>query len=167
MKYPKEIQCPVCKETRLVDYRNVNKIVRGEISARCFKCSRLKKGECNSSGFKKGMVAWNKGTHGLMPEPWNKNLKGFRTGEKNNMWKGEDASYFAKHIWLKTNFGSANCCENPNCKGRSKNYHWALKKGYKYEHKRENFMMLCVSCHRLYDYGTIKILLETSNNQII
>jgi hypothetical protein len=34
---------------------------------------------------------------------------------------------------------------------RPSKFHWALKRGCNYEHKRENFISLCVSCHRRYD----------------
>ena len=155
MKNHQKIKCPVCKKNRWVLNGNVNKIKRAEITARCLKCSRMKKGESNGGGFTRGFTPWNKDTKGLMPIPWNKDLKGVGTNNKNGMWKGDDASYYAKHIWLKTNFGKADECQNMDCKGRSKTYHWALKKGFKYEHKRENYLKLCVSCHQLYDRGKL------------
>jgi hypothetical protein len=79
-------------------------------------------------------------------------------GEKNVMWKGDDASYFAIHIWLKTNFGKADKCENLeenilsfNCSKKSKNYEWAKKKGSEYTRFMKDYYNLCVSCHRKYD----------------
>jgi len=59
--------------------------------------------------------------------------------------------YDAIHCWLKRHYGKADKCESPNCTGKSKMFHWAKIKGLKYEHKRENFRMLCASCRRLYD----------------
>lgn len=59
--------------------------------------------------------------------------------------------YDAIHKWLKYHYGSPYRCENPLCQGVSKRYHWAKIEGKEYEHKRENFMMLCASCHHKYD----------------
>lgn len=76
--------------------------------------------------------------------PWNKgktyNL-GFRGG-----------GYSSIHQWLKKRFGKANYCESADCKKISKVFHWAKIKGKKYEHKRENFIWLCASCHKKMDY---------------
>jgi len=61
-------------------------------------------------------------------------------------------SYNAVHKWLIRRFGKATKCENPACKSKKpKRFEWALIKGMEYEQKRENFIMLCPSCHRKYD----------------
>lgn len=79
--------------------------------------------------------------------------------EKANAWKGNKAAIISKHGWLINNYGSANKCENREqnilgfkCTCKSKKYHYALKKGKKYSHNRDNFLMLCVSCHKYYDF---------------
>ncbi len=59
--------------------------------------------------------------------------------------------YQAIHMWLNKNFGKANKCENKNCPKTSKKYHHALRKGFKHEHKRENYIMFCAKCHFDYD----------------
>lgn len=74
-----------------------------------------------------------------------------KKGKESNNWKGEQAGYRAKHIWLRSNYGKAKKCEGKSCKGISKNYQWALIKGKICQHKRENFMQLCASCHKIYD----------------
>lgn len=74
-----------------------------------------------------------------------------KQAEKSHAWKGQGASYSAFHHWMKDNFGKAIKCENINCKGKSSKFHWALKKGCVYDHIRENFIQLCVSCHVKYD----------------
>jgi len=74
-----------------------------------------------------------------------------RSGENHYSWKGDGANYFTIHSWLKRHFGKANKCEEPGCKEISNRFHWALIKGKKYIHKRENFWMLCASCHAIYD----------------
>ena len=64
--------------------------------------------------------------------------------------------YSKIHHWLKKNFGRANRCEAIGCLGKSTNYHWAKKKGKRYQYKRENFMQMCVSCHGKYDTTQLK-----------
>ena len=55
------------------------------------------------------------------------------------------------HRWLNKLFGKANKCENPECLHKSTTFQWAKLKGCEYERKRENFWMLCQSCHSKYD----------------
>lgn len=112
-----------------------------------------KVGHCSS----KCMGIWQKSA-GLVP--WNKGLKGFRSGEINNKWKGKNASYSAFHHWMKANFGKANKCLNREvgilnfiCSEKSNIYHWALLHGMKYDHQEDNYIPLCVSCHGRYDRG--------------
>ena len=47
------------------------------------------------------------------------------------------------------NFEKKECEE---CKVTDKKLDWALLKGRKYLRKRENFKILCRSCHLKYDY---------------
>lgn len=54
------------------------------------------------------------------------------------------------HHWINRHFGKAKKCEFCFIKNR-KRYHWALRKGYKYEKNINNFIQLCVSCHFKYD----------------
>ena len=59
--------------------------------------------------------------------------------------------YGAVHNWLRYHHGEANMCSNKKCKKVSKNFSWALKKGYEYAWKKSNFIQLCRQCHALYD----------------
>lgn len=59
--------------------------------------------------------------------------------------------YSAIHKWLENHYGKANKCENKLCDNTSGKFHWALKEGFAYKHDRENFNMLCVSCHKKQD----------------
>lgn len=59
--------------------------------------------------------------------------------------------YHDIHKWLIKTFGKANRCEFKTCKGVSKSYAYALIHGKQYEFNRDNFMMLCYSCHNSYD----------------
>ena len=74
--------------------------------------------------------------------------------------KGENAPNYKKvvgksqvHHWLGVHYGKPRICEDKKCDGRTKEryFDWALKTGYKYERKRENFLRMCRSCHRRYD----------------
>ena len=82
-----------------------------------------------------------------------------------NAWKGDDVGYDGIHRWLRRTFGKANKCENPKCVYPRNSTHrpikiilkparfeWALIKGKSYERKRENYIMLCKSCHSYYDF---------------
>jgi|GEM_PF-2214412 len=62
-----------------------------------------------------------------------------------------NGGYYAIHKWLKKYYGKANKCENPFCEKKSLLFHWAKLKDKPYEHKKENFIQLCVICHRRYD----------------
>jgi hypothetical protein len=59
--------------------------------------------------------------------------------------------YHAVHKWLAKHYGKADRCEAAFCSKKSQTYHWAKLIDCEYEHKRENFIRMCVSCHRKYD----------------
>jgi hypothetical protein len=66
------------------------------------------------------------------------------------MWKGEKAGKKAKHEWISVNYGKPNYCEHCKRTDRKK-YEWA-NIDHKYRRVIEDFIRLCVSCHRKYDY---------------
>jgi len=81
-------------------------------------------------------------------------------GEKNVNWKGKDVGYFGLHSWLVRSFGNAIKCENRKvslldfiCSRKSNNFQWAVIHEKGYQRKRENFIQLCISCHKKYDYS--------------
>lgn len=55
------------------------------------------------------------------------------------------------HRWLYSHYGRPKVCEDKNCKGKSRWFDWAVKRGMPYERNRDNFLRLCRSCHRRYD----------------
>lgn len=62
--------------------------------------------------------------------------------------------YVSIHQWLRYHYGKASECTNPDCKHTSpKRFEWALRKGKRYARKVENFIPLCASCHRKYDFN--------------
>ena len=74
-------------------------------------------------------------------------------GAKSYRWIGDKIGYTGIHTWLRREFGKADRCENKKCSAVSKNFNWALRKGYRYERRRGNFIRLCRSCHLKYDFG--------------
>jgi len=74
-------------------------------------------------------------------------------GSKNGMWKGESASYAAKHIWVNNTFGRPQSCEN--CKTtEDRMYHWANISGT-YKRERDDWLRLCVPCHKRNDINIL------------
>ena len=84
-------------------------------------------------------------------------LKGVK-GELSRRWKGDNAGYVAKHIWIKTNYGKASKCEL-NSSHIFRRFEWANISG-KYERNISDYIQLCPSCHRKFDLGKLKINFE-------
>jgi len=121
----------------------------------------------------KGFGKWMKGRSGKLSPRWKedkprcvkcntylKNYKykhcskhhSFLKGEGSTAWKGDNIGYHGIHRWMNKTFGKAKKCENLDCLYRPpKSFEWALLEGMKYERKRENFIQLCIGCHRKYD----------------
>jgi len=75
--------------------------------------------------------------------------------------KGDFATANAFHFWLRTHFGHADHCElcGENGDKPHRFYHWANISNpghlpHQYSRKREDYMMLCASCHRKLDQTT-------------
>jgi hypothetical protein len=69
--------------------------------------------------------------------------------EKNPAWKGDAASYTAKHNWIKRYYGLAKKCDlDKNHKATI--YHWHnLSK--KYLRDKADWIQVCPKCHRVLD----------------
>ena len=83
----------------------------------------------------------------------NKRQSATISGKRNINWKGDAASIRAIHNWLGYNYGKSDECWNKNCLKKCDTYEWALLHDKKYQHNVNNFIKLCVKCHRLYDRG--------------
>lgn len=70
-------------------------------------------------------------------------------GEQARRWKGDDASYVAKHQWLLKHFGPATTCEF-GADHKARRYEWA-NVNHGESRRREDYIQLCPSCHRLFD----------------
>ena len=92
-----------------------------------------------------------------------KNRK-IKRGREHPNWK-ENVSYKGLHQWLTKTYGKPIECDNQNCLKKSNLYDWALLRGKKYEKKRENFVILCKSCHNTYDRIIFNI--KTMKNKFI
>lgn len=75
-----------------------------------------------------------------------------KSGEQSNHWKGDDATYQSKHAWIIQHYGKATKCQR--CGRTDLAVEWANISG-KYHRDRKDYMPLCASCHRRYDYGNI------------
>ena len=80
----------------------------------------------------------------------NKNIAISKIGEKNGMWKGNKAGYFAIHEWVNRRLGKITKCDKYSTT-KPKRYELALKKGHKCERNLFNWFKLCRSCHFKYD----------------
>jgi hypothetical protein len=124
------------------------------------KMSKAGKGRIVSEQTRKKISLSNKG---VKPKPWTveasvKSRKGKhltdehkkkigRSGVDSKSWKGEDASYAAKHIWAKYWLNDPGSCE---CCGTKINLQWS-NKDHKYQRVATDWKRLCAKCHRQYD----------------
>ena len=84
-----------------------------------------------------------------------KKLSISKLGPKHPLWKGEHASYGAKHFGIQSILGKASICEvNPF--HIAKKYEWA-NLDHNYTRNPNEYARLCQSCHIAYDRGKIKV----------
>ncbi len=70
-------------------------------------------------------------------------------------WKGENVGYHALHGWISKKLGKPRDCANCHRTDR-KRYEWAnISKTYRRD--LSDYIRLCTSCHRLFDYGKITL----------
>lgn len=118
-------------------------------------------------GFQMSSIPWNKGKKS--PSCGN-NKKGKKLtklhrlkigiGLKNSKVKrilSNDILYSSFHNYIRRNFGAASKCTNSKCPKVSKNYQWANRIGRNLSHEKDDYVELCVSCHKLYDSDKLKI----------
>jgi len=72
-----------------------------------------------------------------------------RNGITANAWKGDRAGYHAIHIWLSKHYEKGVSCDQCKTTDASR-LEWANISG-EYKREREDYFVLCPSCHRLYD----------------
>ncbi len=64
-------------------------------------------------------------------------------------WLGDEASYYAKHMWILKYWGRAGHCDHCHTVNASR-YEWA-NKYHSESRNREDYIQLCPSCHRIFD----------------
>lgn len=70
-------------------------------------------------------------------------------------WKGDNVSYGNLHTWVKRYLGKPKFCVYCQTT-KARKFEWAnISKTYKRE--LSDWIRLCTSCHRLYDYGKIRL----------
>lgn len=87
-----------------------------------------------------GKRSWNKGKHPKYLQECN-----------HPQWKGNGVGYGALHDWVKRHKGITHICEHCGKYVENTKYiHWA-NTNHKYRRVLEDYIRLCISCHRKYD----------------
>lgn len=76
--------------------------------------------------------------------------KGVIANEKHPMWRGDNASYDAIHLWVRRNKGKAQKCNHCPATAETTKIHWANIDN-KYSRNLEDYFELCAKCHWAYD----------------
>lgn len=71
-------------------------------------------------------------------------------GESTYNWKGERVGYRGLHRWVVRELGTPKTCEFCGEEGNGHSMHWA-NKSHKYKRVLNDWIRLCVKCHRNYD----------------
>lgn len=71
-------------------------------------------------------------------------------GQEARRWKGDKASYVAKHMWLTANYPKTECEECGAKPPAVSRLEWANISG-EYKRERSDYRCLCPSCHRKMD----------------
>jgi hypothetical protein len=73
-------------------------------------------------------------------------------GDDNPSWKGDNVKYCSLHQWLVRKKGKPSKCEHCGTTD-IRRYQWA-NIDHKYRRNVDDFIRLCIPCHKKYDYGT-------------
>lgn len=121
----------------------------------------INKLKANKTSFKKGhskiggFVVGSKHSLESISKVSN-SLKG-KTGKLARRWKGENAGYVAKHLWIVKHYGKASKCEQVGCSFKNpKRFEWHNRSG-EYRRECEDYVQLCPSCHRKVDMGRMEL----------
>lgn len=131
------------------------------ISKNCLFCKKLfyaypsrKQKFCSAECQHKGQFIHNRGLKGYRNNGTYQNgHKGFKA-EENPQWKGIEAGMVAKHAFISRYKGKPNKCEFCGTEEKRR-YEWANVSG-EYKRDLDDFVRLCVPCHRQYDGNMYK-----------
>src|SRR3990167_5436844 len=96
-----------------------------------------------------GQPSGSSGKHWKLSEKAKANIGLAKEESKNPLWKGDDVGYAGLHMWIQNKLGKPNKCEF--CKKENGKFEWA-NKSKKYFRNLQDWLRLCISCHRKYDY---------------
>lgn len=81
-------------------------------------------------------------------------VENYKKGKDSPIWKGDNVLYYSKHSYVKRLKGKPQKCEFCGTteipKGRKQWFEWA-NVDHKYRRNPEDYIRLCVPCHRKYD----------------
>lgn len=104
--------------------------------------SRAKLGKKMSKEFCQKLSERNKGL-GIKPPTM--------YDERHPNWKGDNVGYVALHMWVARNLGKPDMCEHCGKSGlQGKRINWA-NKSREYKRDLNDWLRLCIHCHRQYD----------------
>lgn len=86
-----------------------------------------------------------------LPKEHRANISAALSNEKNPIWKGDNASYSAVHQWVALKLGKPNLCAHCGAT-EAPRFEWA-NKSHEYKRDLGDWMRLCASCHRRYDWA--------------
>lgn len=120
-------------------------------------CSRACSSKLQSVLLKGRTPTWLKGKE-LDEAHKDKLRKSVPSGKESPHWKGNGASYSAKHMYIRKFFGSADMCEKCGAKekpeGKKQWFEWSNISG-EYKRIRGDWQKLCVPCHRKQDANPV------------
>lgn len=76
-------------------------------------------------------------------------------GKNHHNWKGNNAGITPKHIWVRKWKGKPDHCEICGTTDK-RQYNWA-NIDHKYRRVLEDYISMCVPCHRIYDYNFLRL----------
>lgn len=86
----------------------------------------------------------------------------YTTGNRHPSWKGEQASYVSKHIWVGKHFNHQQNCEL--CR-KTKGRQWA-NINHLYKRIRSDWKWLCIPCHREIDEKSYRLKKRNNTSSI-
>lgn len=135
------------KISRTAKLRGVGKWMLGK------KASAKARENMSKAAKRNGFGLWMKGR--TIPESVKLKISIATLGEKNHSWKGDKVGYVPLHLWVSRTLGKPKLCAH--CLTTSaKKFEWANVSG-KYQRNLSDWIRLCTSCHRRYDYGLIML----------
>lgn len=109
--------------------------------------------KANKLKIRRAQAIWAKTIRESPDDPkviaWKQKITARQTNEKHFMWKGDNASYRSQHIWLERHYQKTGICQN--CGGSGKT-DWANKSGNYNRLDRSDWIELCRTCHKNYDF---------------